>query len=173
MISQVCRSTLVQVNHTHLRAVDPIGVDPFLSPVSAPIHLPSPHGSSPSGSEPTLASAGSSHSHAPPLLSSSLQPSEDSETAGAALRTASEHIWAGRTRAQAATVEDDPDETEDEDAEQAQGGGVDDEYEYEHEWGTENYDSDKFTAISVWDELSELFQHKGQISGAYTGNCGR
>ena len=37
--------------------------------------------------------------------------------------------------------------------------------EYEYEWGTEDYDHDKYTAISVWDELSEIFLLQAQLSG--------
>lgn len=139
-------------------------MDPIPSPtISAPMLLPSRHNlPSSASSDPTQAGCPRS-----PPLSSNLQP-EDSDTADAALRMASEHIWAGRTRAHAAAVDDDANEVEDElDGQTADGSG-EEEYEYEYEWGTENYDSDKFTAISVWDELSELFQQKGRVSGAST-----
>lgn len=68
-------------------------MDPIPSPtISAPMLLPSRHNlPSSASSDPTQAGCPRS-----PPLSSNLQP-EDSDTADAALRMASEHIWAGRT----------------------------------------------------------------------------
>ncbi len=73
--------------------------------------------------------------------------------------TAHTRPWAGRTRL--AWVEDD-----EEDEEGGGQGGEDDEMEYEYEWGTEDYDADKYAAISVWDQISELFLRMGETTGA-------
>ena len=89
------------------------------------------------------------------------------ELAQAAIHAASARLWSGRTR-RSVTVEDEPDgddlELENQRAGQQAAGEEDVEYEYV--WGTEDYDADKYAAISVWDELSELFLRMGQTSGA-------
>ncbi len=78
--------------------------------------------------------------------------------------TAHTRPWAGRTRS--AWVEDDEDE-EPMDQGGGQGGEIGgNETEYEYEWGTEDYDADKYAAISVWDQLSELFLRMGEATGA-------
>ena len=44
---------------------------------------------------------------------------------------------------------------------------AEDGYDYDYEWGTEDFDMEEYTAISVWDELSELFTRQTQDLGTY------
>lgn len=73
--------------------------------------------------------------------------------------TAQTQVWVGRTCS--AWGDDEPEEEPDIGGLWAEGLG----FEYEYEWATEEY-ADEYAAISVWDEISQLFETMGRALGA-------
>ena len=74
------------------------------------------------------------------------------------------NVWSGRRHVEVDDADDDENEAED--------GSDEDEYEYDYAWGTEGFDMDEYTAISVWDELSELFIQQTGDLGSYISRTG-